>query len=99
MMFMIALDLRSNDSAVKEKLEAEIKGLGNWSNRLGDTWLLQTNNNARQVRDLLKQHVPERSVAKVFVARISRNWAGCYMGPGFPEWIGRQDFGAFTDKS
>ena len=99
MMFMIALDLRSNDSAVKEKLEAEIKGLGNWSNRLGDTWLLQTNNNARQVRDLLKQHVPERSVDKVYVARNSRNWAGFNMGTGFPEWIGRQDFGAFTDKS
>ena len=99
MMFMIALDLRSNDTAVKEKLESEIKALGNWSNRLGDTWLLQTKLNARQVRDLVKQHIPEGSVDKVFVARISRNWAGFNMGAGFPEWIARQDFGTFADKS
>ncbi len=97
MMFLVTLDLRSNDVVVKEKLETEIKGLGNWSNRLNGVWFLETNNNAKQIRDLLKQHVENGKGDRIFVARISRNWAGFGMGEGFPEWIQRRDFGTFPN--
>jgi hypothetical protein len=104
MMYLITLDNRSQNSVVREKIEAEIKQLGNWSNRLGDTWFLECPTlGARQIRDLLRQHLDNGDAAKgrpfdrLFVARISRNWAGANMGQGFPEWIGRRDFGKFEN--
>lgn len=95
MMYMIATDVRSGDALVKERLAAAIKTMGNWSNRLDNCWLLETNTSARRIRDHLKQFLGERD--RLFVARISRNWAGRNMGQGFPEWMQRREFGDFPN--
>jgi hypothetical protein len=36
---------------------------------------------------------------KLFVGRVSRNWAGRGLGNGFPEWLNRREFGKFTENS
>ncbi|MCB9797627.1 MAG: hypothetical protein H6741_33475 [Alphaproteobacteria bacterium] len=69
----------------------ELKALGNWSNRIDGAWLLETSVGPRQVRDLLGQKMKEGD--RLFVARITQSWAGRGMGQGFPEWMGRRDFG------
>ena len=98
MMFMIVLDTQNEDPVVKAQVEAAIKTMGNWSNRLKNVWLLESKTRAaRGIRDHLKQFLGERD--RIFVARISRNWAGRNMGQGFPEWMTRREFGTFTDKS
>ena len=93
MMFMLSYQLRSEDPAALEKLEAAIKKLGNWSQRIPGLWLVESKTNAPQIRDYLKGFMG--GTDQLFVARISKNWAGRNMGDGFPEWIQRRDFGAF----
>lgn len=94
MMFLVCLDLRSKDVIVRERVTAALKTMGNWSNRMNDAWLLETNTQgARAIRDHLKQFLKPED--RLFVARISRNWAGTGMGKGFPEWMQRRDFGKF----
>ena len=78
------------------KLDAGIKALGNWSSRIPNTWLLETGLNAAQIRDRLKQFVSDENGDRIFIARISKNWAGRNMGPGFPDWLKRREFGTFT---
>lgn len=97
MMFMISTQLRSSDPTAQANLEAAIKRLGNWSHRLPGVWLVESKANAPAIRDYVKQHVG--STDAVFVARISRNWAGRNMGEGFPDWMKRRDFGAFSNES
>ncbi|NOY25793.1 MAG: hypothetical protein GXP62_07950, partial [Oligoflexia bacterium] len=60
-----------------------------------DCWMVETNTSARRIRDHLKQSLGDRD--RLFVARISRNWAGRNMGEGFPEWMSRRDFGDFPN--
>lgn len=72
----------------------ELKSLGNWSNRLDGAWLLETTISPRQVRDLLGAKMKPGD--RLFVARITRNWAGRGMGDGFPEWLQRRDFGTIN---
>ena len=94
MMFLIVLDVRSKDVLVRERVDAAIRTLGNWSNRLEGAWMLESSTlSASAIRDQLKQHLNEAD--RMFVARISRNWAGRNMGQGFPEWMARRDFGEF----
>lgn len=98
MMYLIVLELRSEDVVVAERLGAAIKTLGDWSNRLDGMWLLQPNRplSASQIRDHLKQFLGDED--SMFVARISRNWAGRNIGRGFPEWMGRREFGSFSSS-
>ena len=70
---------------------AELKSLGNWSNRIDGAWILETKINPRQVRDLLGAKMKDGD--RLFVARITEAWAGRNMGQGFPEWIQRREFG------
>lgn len=95
MMYLIVFDIENGDPLVKERLAAAIKTMGNWSNRLNSAWMLETNTSARRIRDHLKQFMGERD--RLFVARISRNWAGRNMGQGFPEWMQRREFGDFPN--
>ena len=96
MMFLIVLDLRSNDPLVRKRIEAAVKTLGNWSNRLTNTWLLETKTeSARSLRDKLGQFTTETD--RLFIARVSKNWAGRNMGAGFPEWLQRREFGTFPN--
>ena len=99
MMYMMSFLIRSQDPAVRERLGAAIKLMGNWSNRFPDMWLLEPSRpmNAAQIRDQLRQFLGDTD--SVFVARISRNWAGRNMGQNFPEWMNRRDFGTFTDNN
>jgi hypothetical protein len=97
-MYLVILDPRSNDPVVRERVEGAIKLMGNWSNRMTNCWMLESKNKgARQIRDDLKPFLGDQD--RLFVARISRNWAGRGMGEGFPEWIGRRDFGTFNEQS
>lgn len=98
MMFMISVDVRSGDVVVKERVDASIKTLGNWSNRMPGVYLLETERmGARRIRDHLKQFLELEKGDRIFVARISRNWAGTNMGEGFPDWMKRRDFGKFQE--
>lgn len=68
----------------------ELKSLGNWSNRIDGAWLVETTISPRQARDLLGAKMKDGE--RLFVARITENWAGRNMGAGFPEWIQRRSF-------
>jgi hypothetical protein len=98
MMFMITVDVQSGDVLVKERVDASIKTLGNWSNRMPGVYFLESERTgARGIRDHLKQFLALDKGDRVFVARISRNWAGTNMGQGFPEWMKRREFGTFSE--
>lgn len=94
MMFMISYHLRADDPTSRENLETAVKKLGNWSRRMPTLWLVESRANAPQIRDFLKQHLGPQDA--LFVARISKNWAGRNLGDGFAEWMQRRDFGTFT---
>lgn len=83
--------------AQQDAFVEQLKGMGNWSNRLDNAWLLESNLRPRQVRDLLATTMQPGD--KVFVARITQNWAGRGMGSGFPEWLGRRNFGFTAPNS
>ena len=101
MMYLMTLNVQPGNEAeiVRERLAAAIKSMGSWSNRMPDMWLLEPSRplNASQIRDHLKQFMGERD--GIFVARISRNWSGRNMGPGFPDWMSRRDFGTFINPA
>ena len=80
----------------RSSIDGAIKSMGNWSDRLDNAWLLETNTqNALTIRDQLKQFLPEGE-DKLFVARISGHWAGRNMGKGFPDWLKNRNFGSFA---
>lgn len=96
MVFIIIADIRSNDPVIRERIDAAVRTMGNWSNRLDKAWLLETDRlGARGIRDQLKQFLSEPD--RLFVARISKNWAARNMGNGFSEWMGRRSFGEFPN--
>lgn len=84
MMLLVCFQLSDENQPFIDALKA----MGNWSNRVEGSWLLETNLTPRQVRDLLGQHMKPQD--RLFVARITQNWAGRGMGEGFPEWMGRR---------
>jgi hypothetical protein len=96
MMYMLCYEAAEEDEVTMERLAAAIKSTGHWSNRMGGMWLIQPHRplSAAQIRDHLKQFIGDRD--RLFVARISQNWAGRNMGQGFTEWVGRRDFGQLT---
>jgi len=98
MIYIVCLDIRSEGSA-RDSITASIKTLGHWAGRFPDMMLLQPHQrlSAGQIRDQLKQFLGENDA--VFVARITKNWSGRGMGPGFQEWMGRRDFGSFSSQS
>lgn len=96
MMYMLSFSVRSEDPKAKENLENALKKLGNWSHRIPGVWLLESKSSAPQIRDYLKGHLGPSDA--LFVARITRNWAGRNMGDGFPEWMKRRDFGDGSDS-
>jgi len=84
MVMLVCFQLDGENKPFRQALES----MGNWSNRIPGAWLLETSLSPRQVRDLLGQHMG--SGERLFVARITQNWAGRGMGEGFPEWLGRR---------
>ena len=101
MMFMLSYVPATEDPATIERFEAAIKMLGNWSNQLAKNhvWLVASRMNAAQIRDQLKPFINADKGDKLFLARISQNWAGTNMGANFPDWLKRQEFGQFVNPS
>src|SRR5437870_9763921 len=91
MMYIVLLELNGRPATDYPDLERAIKALGNWSNRVRGSWIVESRFSAAQVRDLLKPHIVSGQ-DRVFVARFTRNWAGTGMGEGFPEWMNRRQF-------
>ena len=98
MMFMLSYVPATDDPATIERFEAATKLIGNWSNQLAKNhvWLVASRLNAAQIRDQLKPFINADKGDKLFVARISQNWAGTNMGANFPDWLKRQEFGKFV---
>lgn len=89
-MYFVAFHLTGAE-ADYENLRNALKALGPWSNRLPNTWLVESKLSARRVRDLLKPHLKDGD--RLFVGQFAgQNWAGTGMGAGFPEWLGRRSF-------
>ena len=93
MMFLVVPELHGRPADQYPELERAIKALGNWSNRLKGAWMVETRFNASQIRDLLKPHLVAGQ-DRLFVTRMTRNWAGSNMGDGFQEWMNRRNFDA-----
>ncbi len=90
-MYLIAIELTARPADQYPDLEKAIKALGNWSSRMKGVWLVESRFNAAQIRDLLKPTlVAGRD--KLFIARMTTNWAGTGMGDGFQDWMNRRKF-------
>lgn len=87
MMYFVAMQLEA-PLAERDALRATLEGFGPWSNRLGDTWLVESTFSASTLRDRLKAQL--RPGERVFVGEFNTNWAGWGMGPTFPEWMKRR---------
>ena len=100
MMFMItfrsALPEQKEDT--QKKLDTAISALGPKSAGFFDgVWMVQCNYNAGNIRDLLRSNLNPGD--RIFVARVSRNWAGINMGDKFPDWLKGRDFGRFVSPT
>jgi hypothetical protein len=91
MMYIILLELNGRPATEYPDLERAIKALGNWSNRVRGTWMVESKFTSSQIRDLLKPHIVAGQ-DRMFVARFSKSWAGTGMGTGFQEWMNRRSF-------
>lgn len=89
-MYMIVLEL-NNPTKDYGDLERAIKALGNWSNRMRNMWMVETRFTPAQIRDLLKPTLVAGS-DRLFVTRMTTNWAGTGMGEGFQDWMNRRKF-------
>ena len=99
-MFMItfrsALPEQKEDT--QKKLDTAISALGPKSAGFFDgVWMVQCNYNAGNIRDLLRSNLNPGD--RIFVARVSRNWAGINMGDKFPTWLKGREFGKFVNQS
>lgn len=87
MMYFVAMKL-AKPVEERKALESTLQGFGPWSNRLGETWLVESTFSARTIRDRVKNQLSPGE--RVFVAEFNGNWAGWGMGPTFPEWMKRR---------
>lgn len=92
MVYMIFVE-RTGQAGQYADFDKNLRALGNWA-ELGQGGLLLEADRltAAQIRDLLRPHLPDGD--KMFVARISKNWAGMRMPASFPDWMGRRNFDA-----
>ncbi|MCA9567590.1 MAG: hypothetical protein KC656_07095 [Myxococcales bacterium] len=87
----LSMDPRSEEGKARyENLLNALTSLGPWSDRLDNTWLVESKLSASRIRTLLKPHLLEGD--RVFVGQFTENWAGYNMGSSFPEWAKRRDF-------
>ena len=96
MMFMITYRSRTEEDKKEtvENLDTAIKALGPKSSGFfEDVWMLQSNLNAVNIRDVLRSNLKPGD--RIFVARVSQNWAGINMGDKFPDWLKSREFGQF----
>lgn len=91
MMFILLLELNGRPADQYADLERAIKALGNWSNRLRGTWIVESRFTAAQIRDLLKPHLVAGQ-DRLFVSRMTKSWSASNMGPNFQEWMNRRNF-------
>ena len=97
MMFMISYINMQDDPAAQTRFDTAIQMIRPWANALAKNgvWIVKSPQSASQLRDQLKAFINPGD--RLFVARISRHWAGTGMNASFPEWMMGQDFGTFAD--
>lgn len=105
MMFMISyVPGTKSDSSMEQfntTVSTTLRNIGTidvWANQMSQNgvWIVSSRLNASQIRDAIKPYVAQND--RVFVARISRNWAGMNMGQAFAEWMPKQEFGTFNNN-
>jgi|GEM_PF-1025421 len=97
MVFLIFSELSGKPTDQYGDFHRALSALGPWAELGKGGWLAESDRlNASQIRDLLRPHLAEQD--KLFVARISKNWAGLRMAGAFPEWMKRRNFDAPTAK-
>ena len=90
-MYLIVVELNARPADQYPDLDKAIKALGNWSSRMRGAWMVETRFNAAQIRDLLKPSLVAGQ-DRLFVTRMTTNWAGSNMGEGFQDWMNRRKF-------
>lgn len=78
MVLLIGYDLSAPPAEYTALIEA-IKAYGRWWHYLDSTWLIDTDQSARQVIENLRQYI--RSPDRLIVIQIKNNWWAI----GFPE--------------
>jgi len=98
MMFMISYINRQDDPQAQARFDGAVQMIKPWASALAknSVWIVNSNKSASQLRDELKAVVNKGD--RLFVARISRHWAGAGMNESFPEWMMNQDFGKFSES-
>lgn len=91
MMYFVSVSLSGTDDQYKNFVQT-VQTLGNYSNRLKNTWLLECSLTAAQIRDVLRPHLLPGD--RIFVGELIQNWAGANMGTEFPAWMSRRQFRA-----
>lgn len=97
MMFMISYINTNDDPQAQARFDGAVQMIKPWANALSknSVWIVRSPKSASQLRDELKAVINKED--RLFVARISRHWAGTGMNTSFPEWMMSQDFGTFAD--
>lgn len=93
MTYLIVLELNARAAGEYPDLERAIKALGDWSNRVKGTWIVESRFTASQIRDLLKPHIVAGQ-DRLFVARLNGTWSATGLPEPFQEWMRRRNFAA-----
>ena len=84
MVYVVSYDLRKPDRNY-EDLIRELKSFGTWWHQTSSVWIIVTSKTAVEVRDYLKQFIDIND--KLFVSRISNNWAATGFSEQEYNWV------------
>lgn len=84
MVYFVAYDLRKPDRNYEDLIK-ELKSFGTWWHQTGSVWIIVTSKTTVEVRDYLKQFIDTND--KLFVSRISNNWAATGFSEQEYNWI------------
>lgn len=88
-LYTISYDL-SNPGRDYESISNAIKNYGFWWHQTGSVWIISAaNTNTTQIRDYLKQFIDQND--KIFVARLSGEWAAYGFTQEEYDWIKSQN--------
>ena len=99
MMFMISYVPAEDQENSMNRFNAAVKSnrfISSRANHLSanGTWIVESTNSAAALRNELKNFINADKGDRLFIARMTRNWAGTNMNGGnFPEWLKDKDFG------
>ena len=92
MIHVLAYDLESPNDASEdyERLIAHIKATFSWCHLEKSVWLIDTDLNAAEARDNVKQKLHEGDL--LFVGRLQGNWASWNLGDDRNKWLKSRTF-------